>query len=33
MVDRIKVGIGEYKVASNPESLITIALGSCVGIA
>lgn len=33
MGDRIKVGIGEYKVAKNPETLITIALGSCVGIA
>ncbi|MDE1548306.1 chemotaxis protein CheD [Jeotgalibaca caeni] len=33
MEDSIKVGIGEYKVSRSPHSLITIALGSCVGIA
>lgn len=31
--EAIKVGIGDYKVANAPQSLITVALGSCVGIA
>lgn len=31
--EAIKVGIGDYKVANSPHSLITVALGSCVGIA
>jgi chemotaxis protein CheD len=30
---QLKVGIADYKVASDPDTLITIALGSCVGIA
>lgn len=29
----IKVNISDYKVVSSPDSLITIGLGSCVGIA
>lgn len=33
MQDSIQVGIGEYKISHSPNSLITIALGSCVGIA
>lgn len=32
-MNSFKVGIGEYKVTHAPKSLITIALGSCVGIA
>lgn len=28
-----KVGIGEYQLATNPDILMTIGLGSCVGIA
>ena len=28
----IHVGIGEYKVARNPGRLVTLGLGSCVGI-
>jgi len=28
----IHVGIGEYKVAANPGRLVTLGLGSCVGI-
>lgn len=30
--DDIHVGIGEYKVAANPGRLVTLGLGSCVGI-
>ncbi len=33
IVGSFKIGIGEYKVTYAPNSLITIALGSCVGIA
>ncbi|WP_034552191.1 chemotaxis protein CheD [Carnobacterium funditum] len=33
MMDGIKVGISDYKVARMPETLMTIGLGSCVGIA
>lgn len=33
MEDHIRVGIGEYYVTQSPNSLITIALGSCVGVA
>ncbi|WP_062532610.1 chemotaxis protein CheD [Jeotgalibaca dankookensis] len=33
MEDSIRVGIGEYKSSRDPQSLMTIALGSCVGIA
>ncbi len=29
----IKVGISDYKVAKSPYKLITLGLGSCVGIA
>lgn len=29
----IKVNISDYKIVSSPDSLITIGLGSCVGIA
>lgn len=28
-----KVGISDYKIARSPEQLITLGLGSCVGIA
>lgn len=31
--EEIKVGISEYKVATQPQTLMTIGLGSCVGIA
>lgn len=30
--DDIHVGIGEYRVARNPGRLVTLGLGSCVGI-
>lgn len=33
MENSVKVGIGEYKSSRSPQSLVTIALGSCVGIA
>ena len=33
MSEELKVRISDYKVASYPDTLITIALGSCVGIA
>lgn len=26
------IGIGEYKIAGNPEVLVTLGLGSCVGV-
>lgn len=29
----IKIGISDYKVSKNPDRLITLGLGSCVGIA
>lgn len=29
----IRVGIGDYKIAQSPNKLITIGLGSCIGIA
>lgn len=32
-MEEIKVGIAEWKVAHNPARLITLGLGSCVGIA
>lgn len=32
-MEQIKVGIADYKIAKAPDSLITIGLGSCVGIA
>lgn len=33
MINRIKVGISDYKVACSPDILMTLGLGSCVGIA
>ncbi|SEK21086.1 chemotaxis protein CheD [Carnobacterium iners] len=33
MLNEIKVGISDYKVARIPQVLMTIGLGSCVGIA
>lgn len=33
MTNRIKVGISDYKVAKTPDILMTLGLGSCVGIA
>lgn len=33
MSEEIKVRISDYKLATYPDTLITIALGSCVGIA
>ena len=32
-MEQIKVGIADYKTAQAPNSLITVGLGSCVGIA
>ncbi|KUK12377.1 MAG: putative chemoreceptor glutamine deamidase CheD [Moorella sp. 60_41] len=32
-VEELKVGIGEWKIARPPQRLITLGLGSCVGIA
>ena len=33
MADELRVGISDYKIAEQPQSLITVGLGSCVGIA
>lgn len=33
MFKEIKVGISDFKVSKSPDKLITIGLGSCVGIA
>lgn len=33
MSEELKVRISDYKIAAYPDTLITIALGSCVGIA
>lgn len=33
MDNLIRVGIADYKIASNPHGLVTLGLGSCVGIA
>lgn len=33
MGEQIKVGISDYKITSAPNQLLTIGLGSCVGIA
>lgn len=33
MENDLKVGIGEYKSSRAPRTLVTIALGSCIGIA
>jgi len=30
--ESVKVGMADYKIASNPSSLITTGLGSCVGV-
>jgi len=32
-LDGVHVGVGEYRVVHSPERLISIGLGSCVGIA
>lgn len=32
MINQIKVGMADYKVAKSPDTLITLGLGSCVGI-
>lgn len=33
MCEEIKVSISDYKVSQSPDKLITLGLGSCVGIA
>lgn len=33
MSKEIRIGIADYKVSSSPDKLITLGLGSCVGIA
>lgn len=33
MAEEIKIGIGDLNVAKTPVSLVTIGLGSCIGIA
>ena len=33
MINTIKVGISDYKVSKAPDTLMTLGLGSCVGIA
>lgn len=33
MENLIKVGIADYKITSDPHGLVTLGLGSCVGIA
>lgn len=33
MEERIRVGIADYKITKSPGDLITLGLGSCVGIA
>lgn len=32
-MEQLKVGIADYKITKAPNSLITVGLGSCVGIA
>lgn len=32
MASKIIIGIGEYKAAKNPAILVTLGLGSCVGV-
>ena len=32
LVTEIQVGIGEFKVAGQPDRLVTFSLGSCVGV-
>ncbi len=31
--EQMKVGIADYKIGTSPQKLITLGLGSCVGIA
>lgn len=33
MSENIKVGIAEFKIAKSPDTLVTLGLGSCVGVA
>lgn len=33
MAKEIRIGIADYKVSNSPDKLITLGLGSCVGIA
>ena len=33
MTNQIKVNISDYKIGQSPDTLITLGLGSCVGIA
>ncbi len=33
MSNEIKVSISDYKVSESPDKLITLGLGSCVGVA
>lgn len=33
MSEQIKVGISDYKITAAPNQLVTIGLGSCIGIA
>ena len=33
MSNEIRVGISDYKISKDPDKLITLGLGSCVGIA
>jgi chemotaxis protein CheD len=32
-LDELKVGIGDYKISTAPSRIITVGLGSCIGIA
>lgn len=32
MEEKLIIGIGEFKVAKNPTTLVTLGLGSCVGV-
>jgi chemotaxis protein CheD len=32
MTEQLRVGIADFKIASTPDSLITLGLGSCVGV-
>ncbi|WP_208560876.1 chemotaxis protein CheD [Marinilactibacillus kalidii] len=33
MSEQVKVGISDYKISESPNQLVTIGLGSCIGIA
>ena len=33
MEEQLKVGIADYKIGKDPQKLVTLGLGSCVGIA